>query len=58
MSGQVRIRVRHRELATPWFDYLFVSRDERRSLADGTGWRVTRFLDPHGDMYVGVLEKT
>ncbi len=57
MSGQVRIRVRHRSLATPWFDYLFVSRDEMRSLVDGTGWRVRRFVDPHGALYVAVLEK-
>ena len=58
MSGQVRMRVRHRALATPWFDYLFVSRDEMRDLAEGTGWRVRRFVDPHGSLYVGVLEKT
>ena len=58
MSGQMRIRVRHRSLATPWFDYLFVSRDEMRSLVDGTGWRVPRFVDPHGALYVAVLEKS
>ncbi len=43
MSGQVRIRVRHRSFATPWLDYLFVSRDEMRTLVDDTGWRVARF---------------
>lgn len=26
MGGQIRVRVRHRSLATPWFDYLMVSR--------------------------------
>ena len=27
MGGQLRIRVRFREIASPWFDYLFVARE-------------------------------
>ncbi len=42
MGGQLRLRVRHRSLATPWFDYLIVSPDELRELVDGTGWQVHR----------------
>jgi SAM-dependent methyltransferase len=56
MSGQIRIRVRYRELATPWFDYLMVSRDELRQLAEPAGWTLARTLDS-GDTYVAVLEK-
>ena len=56
MSGQIRIRVRHRDLATPWFDYLMVSRDELRALAGPAGWTVARTLDSD-DTYVAVLEK-
>jgi SAM-dependent methyltransferase len=56
MSGQIRIRVRYRELATPWFDYLMVSRDELRALAEPAGWTVARTLDSD-DTYVAVLEK-
>ena len=56
MSGQIRIRVRYRELATPWFDYLMVSPDELRALAEPAGWTVARFLDSE-DTYVAVLEK-
>jgi SAM-dependent methyltransferase len=56
MSGQIRIRVRYRDQATPWFDYLMVSPDELRELAEPAGWRVARILDSD-DTYVAVLEK-
>jgi SAM-dependent methyltransferase len=57
MSGQLRIRVRYHEHATPWFDYLIVSRDEMEELAAGTGWTVARTFDEEGGLYVAVLEK-
>jgi hypothetical protein len=57
MPGQLRLRVRHRDQATPWFDYLIVSRDELRELVIGTGWHVRRFVDGEGSLYVTVLEK-
>jgi SAM-dependent methyltransferase len=56
LSGQIRIRVRHRDLATPWFDYLMVSPDELRELAEPAGWTVGRILGSD-DTYVAVLEK-
>jgi SAM-dependent methyltransferase len=58
LSGQIRLRIRHRTLATPWMDYLFVSRDEMAALAEGTGWRLARVVaGPDDRHYVGVLEK-
>jgi len=59
MAGQVRIRVRYRELATPWFDYLLVSPDEMAALAESGGWRVGRIVSADGAdyVYVGVLER-
>lgn len=27
MPGQIRMRIRHEDLATPWFDYLFTSEE-------------------------------
>jgi hypothetical protein len=57
LPGQVRIRVRHRDAATPWFDYLMVSPAQLEQLVDGTGWRLARVLDSD-DTYVAVLEKT
>ena len=56
MGGQVRIRVRYRELATPWFDYLLASPGEMAALAESGGWRVGRVLRGDGPYYVGVLD--
>ncbi len=57
MGGQVRIRVRYRDLATPWFDYLFLSRPELEELVQGTGWFLARTFEDEGPLYVAVLEK-
>jgi SAM-dependent methyltransferase len=58
MGGQLRIRIRYRELATPWFDYLFLSRDELEELVDGTGWRLVDTLEDEPPLYIAVLERT
>ena len=57
MGGQFRHRERYRKLKGPWFDWLFVSRDEMREIVAGTGWVVRKFIEPEGDQYVGVIEK-
>jgi SAM-dependent methyltransferase len=57
MSGQLRIRIRHQQYATPWFDYLLVSPEEMAELADGTGWELRRVIDEGEHVYVGVLER-
>jgi len=57
MGGQIRLRVRYRSYATPWSDYLFLSRAELREIVRGTGWRAVAFLPPRGTLYVAVLEK-
>jgi SAM-dependent methyltransferase len=56
MAGQIRIRVRYKDLIGPWFDYLFVSPDELAELVDGTGWRVNRIVRAESSYYVAVLE--
>ncbi len=56
MAGQARIRVRYNDQATPWFDYLLVSRDEMRTILDGTGWHLRRTFDD-GNHYVALIEK-
>lgn len=58
MGGQVRLRARYRNEATPWFDYLLASRDEVRSIVEGTGWAVSRFLPEDAATYAVVIEKT
>ena len=57
MSGQYRHRERFRNLKGPWFDWLFVSRDEMREIVAGAGWVVREFIEPQGAQFVGVIEK-
>ena len=57
MSGQYRHRELYRNLKGPWYDWLFVSRDEMREVVAGTGWVVRKFIEPDGAQYVAVLEK-
>lgn len=57
MGGQLRIRIRHRETASAWFDYLFLSRPELEELLEGTGWKLTRMIEDDTPVYVAVIEK-
>lgn len=45
MGGQVRMRIRHRGLATPWWDYLFLSPEELERLVQPTRWRIEAHRD-------------
>lgn len=58
MSGQLRFRIRYRQYATPWFDYLFVSKPEMEDILDGTAWRAERYIDAKTmPTYVAILTK-
>jgi SAM-dependent methyltransferase len=57
MSGQIRIRVRHKKYATDWFDYLLVSKEEMEDLVSDTGWCVERYIDTSDSRYIGILHK-
>ena len=56
MSGQLRVRARHRQYATPWYDFLMVSREEMAELAASGGWRLARTIGD-GAFYAGMLVK-
>ena len=57
MAGQLRLRVRYRRYATPWFSWLFLSPAELRSVVDDTPWRVLRVHSGAvDDPFVAVLE--
>jgi SAM-dependent methyltransferase len=56
MSGQLRLRVRYRDLVGPWFEYLIVSPDEMAGIVESTGWRISRLVHDEGSPYVAVLE--
>jgi SAM-dependent methyltransferase len=58
MPGQVRMRIRYLTYATPWFDYLLVSRPEMREILQGTGWKIKRFiLSKKSPAYAAIIEK-
>jgi len=57
MGGQVRIRVRYKKYATPWFDYLMVSKTEMADILYGTDWEIKEFIDSQGPSYVAIIEK-
>ena len=57
LSGQVRIRVRYRNFITPWFAYLLVSKLEMQKILSGTGWKVKRFIEDQGPIYIAIIEK-
>jgi len=56
LGGQVRIRVRHRRLATPWFEYSFLSIEELTKLLDGSGWSLEH-VEHEGPFYLAVLDR-
>jgi SAM-dependent methyltransferase len=38
--GQIRLRARWSDMATPWFDYLFIPIEELERLAERVGWEL------------------
>lgn len=56
-AGQVRLRVRYKKYATPWFDYLFVSREQMEDILEGTGWKLARCMQAKTGSYVAIMEK-
>jgi 2-polyprenyl-3-methyl-5-hydroxy-6-metoxy-1,4-benzoquinol methylase len=57
MAGQIRLRVRFRQYATPWFDLLLVSPDELRDILAGTGWQIHRLLGDENGQYVAIIDR-
>jgi SAM-dependent methyltransferase len=57
MPGQLRVRVRYRDLSTRWLDWLQVSSEELAELLAGTGWQLVRTLGS-GPSYVAIIEKS
>lgn len=53
--GLIRMRVRHADIATPWFDYLFVSADELRDLLADSPWQLASVDTQGGTSYLATL---
>jgi SAM-dependent methyltransferase len=55
MAGQIRFRIRFKDIIGQWFDYLFVSRDEMQEILSETDWQVEKFIKSFGDNYFAVI---
>jgi ubiquinone/menaquinone biosynthesis C-methylase UbiE len=59
MAGQIRIRIRHRKIKSPWFDYLLVSPPEMGNILEGTGWVIQQLIKAEETpIYAAILTKT
>jgi SAM-dependent methyltransferase len=57
MAGQLTIRIRFEKYATPWFDYLMVSKDEMKKILKETRWRIKKFIDSDDSQYITIIQK-
>ena len=57
MPGQVRIRVRFRDVVGPWIHYLFVGEKELAEILEGTGWEIERVIRDETPQYVAVIRR-
>jgi hypothetical protein len=55
LPGQLRLRVRYRDLATEWFDYLLCTADELVEVVAPSDWRVVDVDDADAPFYVATL---
>lgn len=58
LPGQLRLRLRYRDLSTTWFDYLVCSVDELGALVAGTRWRLVDIDDADAPSYLATLRLT
>jgi len=56
LGGQTRIRIRFEKTVTKWIEFLMVSKEEMEQLINGTGWKISRFIDSENSGYVAILE--
>ena len=56
--GQVTMRLRYRDSATPWYDLLNLSARELQDLVAGAGWHLGHLVEAEPPEYYAVLEKT
>ena len=57
MPGQMTIRVRHRDLASRWFEYLLCSPDELAALLTPTTWELTDVSGVDPVNYLAILTR-
>jgi SAM-dependent methyltransferase len=56
--AQVRLRIRYRDMVTPWWQQRNMSKSEIPALVDGTGWRIERHLEDGVDHVILLRRQT
>lgn len=57
MTGQIKMRVRYGIIIGDWFDYLFVSPEEMKTIIKDTNWQVKEFINSDEANYFAIIEK-
>ncbi len=57
MGGQIRLRIRHLQYKTPYFDYLLASPEEMRNIMENTGWKLGKTYGDENGSYVAVINR-
>ena len=57
LAGEIRLRVRYRDLIGEWFDYLMVSQAEMQEIVQDSDWRIVEIFESGDAQYVAVIEK-
>ena len=57
MPGAYQVRIRHKNLTTDWFDYLYLSSEELEDVIVDTGWEITE-KETEGQSYAVELTLT
>jgi SAM-dependent methyltransferase len=56
LGGQLRLRLRYRDVSTEWFDYLFCSVDELNELVEASPWRIVDVDTADAPYYLATLD--
>lgn len=57
LSGELRLRIRYKNLFGPWFNYLFSSPEELEKILVNTGWKINQIIESPETMYIAVMGK-
>ena len=57
LPGQMRVRIRYRDIVGPWFDFIFASKQDVTRIVEGTGWQVSHFIDGEAGSFAVIREK-
>jgi SAM-dependent methyltransferase len=58
LPRQIRLRVRYKKYATPWFDWLMVSEAELSELLSGTDWQIDETIQGEQGGYTAIIVKS